>query len=473
MTLLCSLLASATLLAFPTPDVKADLNAFADLCGALGWSGTMYVERSGEVFLAESRGLADVDAMRVLEPDDAMEIASITKVITAVAVAHLHQEKKLDLDQPIGTYIEGVSDAHGKITVRHLLSHSSGMGRMSKTGHGDDRAAAIAGYLQDPPGSTPGTATEYWNGGYALLAAIVEEVTGETFEAYVKEHIFEPAGMESACFVGEPLEPERQAMGYELSSRSRWAASHPYPSGGAWSYKGMGGAVCTAKDLARFARAFASGKLVEKPLVKEMTTPAFEHQGLGWKLAAKGEPTKWSHGGDVAGFHSKLEYLPDEDLVVVVMGNRSGPPQYTVSYALMKLAQGEGQLGWFPKALPWMPKDWKSLEGDWTIEEDERPAVRIEVSDCVRMIPITEGATEALGPPSSKARAMDSFPPRAKNALEPEAFLRLVPVGDDKLQSRPWKPTEMPHRVQLEREGTKVIRMRIERLRSQPVTLTR
>ena len=473
MLTLCSLLASVSLFAPPPSDVKDELSAFSDLCGALGWSGTMYVEKKGKVLLSDSQGWADVAKERALQPDDAMEIASITKLVTAVAVARLHEEEALDLDQPIATYLGDVGEAHGDITVRHLMSHSSGMGRRSKAGHGDDRAKAVAGYLQDSPTSDPGTKSEYWNGGYALLAAIVEEVTGGGFEDYVAEHVFKAAGMTSATFVGADIAPENQAMGYELSSRSRWASDHPYPSGGAWSYKGMGGVVCTAQDLAKFVGAFADGKLVKKSLVKEMTKPAFPYQGLGWKLAEKGEPVKWSHGGDVAGFHSVLEYLPDDDLIVVVMSNRSGPPMHTVSLALRELAQGKDQLAWFPKAHVWKPRDWKSLEGDWVMEGATAPSVSIEVADCVRLTPLTPDATRALGPPSTKARSMDSFPPRAKNALEPENFLRLVPVEDDELRSRPWLPTEMPHSVRIERKGKKVVALEIKRFRGETVVLRR
>ncbi len=329
MSVLCSLLASSTLLLSSPPDVKAELKAFADLCGALGWSGTLYVEKNGKVLLERSLGFADIAEQRVLEPEDVMELASITKVITAVAVVQLHEDGKLNLDQPISTYLEGLGEAHTKITVRHLLSHTSGMRRMAKTGWGEDRSQAVAGYLQDAPTSPPGERSEYWNGGYALLAAIVEEVTSGTFEDYVAAKIFQPAGMKSATFVGADLSPEEQAMGYELGSRSRLTCTHPYPDGGAWSYKGMGGAVCTAKDLARFATAFAKGKLVKKSLVKEMTSQVADDQGLGWRLNTDAGEDLWMHGGDVAGFHSWLEYVPEDKLAVVVMGNRSGSPQYT------------------------------------------------------------------------------------------------------------------------------------------------
>lgn len=473
MAMIIAVLASAALFGSPQQSARTELEAFADLCGALGYSGTMYVQVEGERLLEVSCGFADVTKGRTLEPDDAMEIASVTKLITATAIVRLHQEGRLSLGESIATYLPGVGDAHAAIEVRHLLSHSSGMARRSASGHGDDRAGAVAGYLRDAPATPPGTKSEYWNGGYALLAAIVEEVTGGSFEDHVRSRIFEPARMTSATFVGAALEPEDQAMGYELSSRSRWAAAHPYPRGGAWSYKGMGGVVCTARDLARLVEAFADARLVERSLVEEMTTAAFPHQGLGWKLAAEGEAAQWTHGGDVAGFHSFLQYLPGEEILVVVMGNRSGPPQYTIAHALVELARGNGQIGWFPKATTWGPSRLKALEGTWVIEGEVGQSVAVAVSDCVRMTPLDPGSTAALDPPSSRARPVDAFPPRAANAVEPEAFLRLVPVGHDELRSRPWKPTEMPHVVHVEREGSDIVQLRIERLRQETVVLVR
>src|SRR5436309_2315987 len=150
----------------------AKLDAYVARCASFGWSGTVLVARAGKVLL--QKGYGDVSAGVASTPDTLYDLASLSKQITAAAVLRLAMQKKLDLDDPIAKHLAGVPPEHRDITIRHLLTHTSGFPRMGPGGGGPDLAKAVTRYLSGKTTSKPGRRFEYWNGGYALLAAIVE-----------------------------------------------------------------------------------------------------------------------------------------------------------------------------------------------------------------------------------------------------------------------------------------------------------
>jgi len=324
-----------------SPALAERLDRYLRACAAFGFSGAVLVARDGEVVLRRGYGLADRSARRGNDADTLFEIASITKVFTACAVMRLVEEDRIDLDDSIAKHLPGVPEDKHAITIRHLLTHTSGMSRMV-AGGGADAAAAVASYLGKPAARPPGERVEYWNGGYALLAALIEEVGGTSFQRFLSREIFTPAGMTRSGFTGdEELPRERQAVGYAGEQAVRAAAEHPY---GAYDfrYKGMGGVVASAEDLWRFGRAFLSGEVLEEETVALMQTPFAEHQALGWGVveSARGTP-RLVHGGDVRGFHCAFELLPAERGAVVVLSNVEGIPAWKVQWNLQSMLFGE------------------------------------------------------------------------------------------------------------------------------------
>jgi CubicO group peptidase (beta-lactamase class C family) len=189
--LACALLAS---LARAVPDPAKEIDAFLARCERFGFSGSVLVVRKGKVLLRHGYGLADRETGARITEDTLFEIASSTKPFTACAVLKLAEAGKLSLDDPIGKHLPGVPDDKQAITIRHLLAHTSGMPRAAGGG-GDDPAAAAKAYLSAPAARKPGEAFEYWNGGYALLAALVERASGRSFMDYCRENLFRPAGL--------------------------------------------------------------------------------------------------------------------------------------------------------------------------------------------------------------------------------------------------------------------------------------
>ena len=201
--------------------VAARLDAYLDACGAWGWSGVALVALDGEVLVRRGVGLADREAGRAHTADTLFEVASVTKVFTACAVLRLVEAGKVALDDPLADHLPGVPEDKRDVTIRHLLAHTSGMSRMSG-GAGATVAEAVASNLGGARARKAGEAVEYWNGGYALLAALVESVTGGTYEAFMAERVLAPAGMASSGFTGYGALPrDVQAVGYDGAAAVR------------------------------------------------------------------------------------------------------------------------------------------------------------------------------------------------------------------------------------------------------------
>ncbi len=365
-----SLLAGAV-----SPDA---LHAYLEACESFGFSGSVLVARGGKKILSEGFGLADRDKKVRNDPATCFEIASATKSFTAIAVLQLAQAGKLALDDSIAKHLPGVPKGMADITIRHLLNHTSGMPRSAAGGHGDDLEKAVAGYFSTPRAHKPGATYEYWNGGYALLAGIVERASGTTYMAWCHEHIFDPAGMKTSGFTGEKqFESTDVAIGYELGKPPRRADEHPYDTYG-WQYRGMGGIVTTVEDMYRFDRALRSEVLLTKKWRAEMLKPALENYACGFEVIDKPQK-RIGHGGDVRGFHAQYALFPEDDAAIIVLCNVSGVPTWAVAENLQALLFGNpARYPIPPTAESAKATDVTKLVGTYASSPDEQIAVRVE-----------------------------------------------------------------------------------------------
>jgi CubicO group peptidase (beta-lactamase class C family) len=263
--------------------------------------------------------------------------------------------KKLSLDDPIAKHLPDVPGDKQAITIRHLLAHTSGMSRMAGGG-GGDLAAAVRGYLSRPLARKPGEAFEYWNGGYALLAAVVERAGKASYMDFCREHLFRPAGLANTGFTGD-AGLVRQAAGYDGEQRVRLAAEHPYRDYG-WQYRGMGGIVTSAPDLRRFLAAYDGGKILSEQSRRVMETPVTANYGLGWGMAdTKRGTRRIGHGGDVRGFHASIQRFPSERAAIIVLCNVEGIPAWAIGWNVEALLFGEAPPYPMPPAVTDVPAE--------------------------------------------------------------------------------------------------------------------
>lgn len=275
-------------------------------------------------------GMADLENSVPARASTVYRIGSISKPITAVAVMQLAERGKLDLDAPIQKYVSSFPEKPWPITARALLAHLGGIRHyrdyeeVTSTRHYSDMLEPLKLFASDPLLFEPGTKHAYSTYGYVLLGAAVEGASGMKFAEYLRQNVFQPAGMDRIRpdnvyeIIPNRARGYRKSRGDGLENCALADNSNKIPAGGL---------VSTADDLVRFALAVNQGVLLNKSTVEEMFTPQKTRDGtpvpygLGWRIQEWREK-KWVwHAGSQPGISSYLLALPKEGLVVAVLTN--------------------------------------------------------------------------------------------------------------------------------------------------------
>lgn len=315
-----------------------------------GFSGVVYVAKDRRPIYRGAFGLASKAWKAPNRVDTKFNLASITKMFTAVAVAQLVEQGKLAYSDPVGKILPDYTNAEvaQKVTVHHLLSHTSGMiGARRLVERGGDRqdvrtvAEMVKPFREDPLEFPPGERFSYSNAGFILLGQIIERASGQTYYDYVREHVFRPAGMTSTDFYALDAETPNLATGYEDGPGGR--RSNVLALGAIGSP--AGGAYSTAEDLDRFQLALRDGKLL-RPASREAM----------WKLVSENDPGAGygygaqvshyngyrviGHGGGWRGITNQFEFYPELGYTVVVLSNYDVEPGLITDLLRGWLTQG-------------------------------------------------------------------------------------------------------------------------------------
>lgn len=290
------------------------------------------VVQDGIVVKTAAYGLSDVKAKTPATLDTLYGLGSCTKPFTAVAVLQLKEAGKVDLDAPISRYLDGLPAAWSAITVRQLLTHTSGLpnyrpllnlAKLSDPKYTQPNAV-VSLLASRPLDFPPGTRFEYSNTNYHLLGKLIEKVSGQSYGAYLAAYQFKAAGM-TATRLGTP--PERvphQAVGYNGDGKTCVPNSIFLPAN---LDVGDSGLLSTAGDLAKWTTALAAGQLVSEATLKEMTAPGTLTDGtpisygLGLVVAQYKGRTLVGHSGAVPGYSSTIDYFVGSKLAVIMQCN--------------------------------------------------------------------------------------------------------------------------------------------------------
>ncbi|NQU47483.1 MAG: beta-lactamase family protein [Planctomycetes bacterium] len=300
-------------------ELGTKVDAYLEECEALGFSGAVLVQKEQKVIVRKGYGKARWDTDAANSPIMLYDIASASKQITAAAILLLESQGKLDTTASIAKYLPDVPKQHKDITVYHLLTHTSGFPRNWPTGSGQDMEKALVNYFKAERKRKAGKKFEYYNGGYAMLAMIVEHVTKQKFEEWVDLNLFKPNGMKHTYFA-ETMGMDEAFLSAGYHSRKLTTS---YIRG--WGYRGMGGVVTSVADLALWCNALFSGKVLPPKALEKMLTPYKDQYGGGWYIfTTKGGRKVIQHGGSAPSFESYIRYFPEDDLLVLVLTNRPG-----------------------------------------------------------------------------------------------------------------------------------------------------
>jgi CubicO group peptidase (beta-lactamase class C family) len=306
--------------------------------------GSVLVARGETVLFSKAYGLADLEWNIPNTTTTKFRIGSMTKQFTAAAVLLLEERGKLKVDDPVKRYYPDAPAAWDKITLYHLLTHTSGIPNHTTFPEFESLSTLrtapdqlVKTFRDRPLEFVPGSQMRYSNSGYVLLGAIIEKVSGTSYEKFVDENIFMPLGMNDSGYDSTQSIIMRRAAGYGPGPNGPVNARYvdmtvPYAAGALYS---------TTGDLLRWERSLFSGRVLSKPSLGKMTTPSKSDYALGLEVSRQSGRSVIQHGGSINGFSSRLAYFPDDEVTVIALSNLRGPGADSVVEKLGALAHGE------------------------------------------------------------------------------------------------------------------------------------
>ena len=297
--------------------------------------GSILAAKDGKVIFSRSYGMADLEWNVPNSPTTKFNIASMTKQFTAAAILLLEDRGKLKTDDLVKKYLTDAPTSWDKITIYHLLTHTSGIS--------DDAAKYEPGtpdkliFRDVPLTFQPGEQWAYTDLGYMVLGYLIEKIIGQTYEAFVQENIFKPLAMNDSGMFSNDAIISRRATGYwpgdngiENADRPDWRIG--FSAGSLYS---------TTQDLLRWEEGLFGGKVLTPTSLHKMITPFKSDYGCGLHVNRVGGHLMIEHDGNNIGYNSDMAYYPEERIAVIVLANLNGTVTGEMTKALAAVAHGE------------------------------------------------------------------------------------------------------------------------------------
>jgi D-alanyl-D-alanine carboxypeptidase len=307
----------------------------AQLAGMDKLSGVLLVAKGDKILLHQTYGFAIFSRQRPNRKNTLIPAASMSKMFTATAIAQLIDRGKLSLDDTLDRVLPAYpnKDAARRIKIRHLLSHRAGLGNFFNEEYhrNRDRYVRPADFLplfaNRPLFFEPGTKFSYSNAGMVVLGAVVEQISGQKFEDFLRDNVFRPAGMKDTFY--DPAQAPKDRL---ASLHSRFETNDPLeiePRRESSNHRiasPAGSTFTTAKDMLLFIRALQKGKLVKPEIMKEFTgqdsaTPENGKYIFGFESKIYQGKTGYGHSGGAPGVNTNAITFGDQDYTVVILTN--------------------------------------------------------------------------------------------------------------------------------------------------------
>jgi CubicO group peptidase (beta-lactamase class C family) len=310
-------------------DLGAKLDEYMTRLEKLGYSGGLLVARNGLAVIEKGYGLADREQNRPMGPDSVYSLGSITKQFTAAAILRLEMKGRLTVHDSIARLVKDVPPDKTGITLHMLLTHSAGLESDFTRSDYDpvSRDEYVRRILAAPLVFNPGDRFQYSNAGYSLLAAIVEILSGQTYEAFLKDEVLIPAGMRETGYLAPGWAAERIAQGYR--GGDRWGTILERITGLGdhyWALRGNGGLHTTLGDMRRWDQALRTDDVLSAAAREEYLRGyvpegpgAASRYGYGWTISKTSRGTTLAeHNGGNGIFVAEWQRFLEERLAVLV-----------------------------------------------------------------------------------------------------------------------------------------------------------
>jgi len=325
-------------------DSAARIDAYLNqLTQAQEFTGSVLVAQDGQILLSKGYGLADVENQVPNTPQTRFRIHWLTMPFTAMAVLMLEAEGKLDVQDPICQYIPDCPEYWQEITIHHLLTHTSGLSDWIQPWAGEEDIPSTSLELVEqikhkPPYFAPGEELRYSGNGYIVLGHIIEEVSGQSYESFLQQRIFEPLGM-----VNSGLGDENVTVGY-------WKDGEKAPVPDLLFQYSAGGLYSSVEDLYLWDQALYGEQLIPQEYLDRIFTGYARTSsmdideadyGYGWFIGKILDRPVIAHGGGMNGFTSMLLRFPNEQVTIIVLRSYGIPIYDRLEIELAKMVFGE------------------------------------------------------------------------------------------------------------------------------------
>jgi CubicO group peptidase (beta-lactamase class C family) len=313
------------------------------------FTGTILVAHDGQPMISKGYGMANYELSVANTPQTVFRLGSITKQFTSMAIMMLQERGKLSVSDPICKYLEKCPAAWQPVTIRHLLTHTSGVPNYTdipdffeKVATAPYTSAGLVDIFRDKPlDFAPGEKYNYSNSGYHLLGLIIEKTSGASYARFLNDNIFRPLGMKSTGYDDSRALVPNRASGYTQTGDSFVNASYlnmaiPYSAGSLYS---------TTEDLLRWDQALYTEKLISRKSLDEMFTPFKETSpgsgyAYGWNIGKRFGRQLVGHAGGINGFNTTILRFPADHVTVIVLCNSDNGRAGAVANSLSAIVFG-------------------------------------------------------------------------------------------------------------------------------------
>ncbi|MFP5262629.1 MAG: serine hydrolase [Blastocatellia bacterium] len=345
------------------------------------FSGAVLLARDGRVLVSKGYGFANLEDETPNTPQTRFRLGSITKQFTATAIMMLEERGKLSVQDSICKYVEDCPQAWQAVTIRHLLSHTSGVPNFTsfpeypKTMMQPATVDSLIARFKDKPlDFQPGERWSYSNSGYVLLGHVIEKLSGKSYEAFLQENIFDPLKMTNTGYDSPARIIKHRAAGYMPRGNVLINAPYldmtiPHAAGALYS---------TVEDLYLWDQALYTEKLISKKSFDAMFTPVKNDYGYGWGINKQYGLTRISHGGGINGFVTYISRYPEAKAVVIVLSNFAHANPQAIATELAKMALADRMT--LPVGVKVDPSALKNYAGRYQVDPKVVPNLVLDVT---------------------------------------------------------------------------------------------
>jgi len=330
-----SVIASITLKAQETQnkdDLKARIDTYLNASVVNGFSGAVLIAIKGDIILSKGYGLANKEQNVPNSPETVYDICSVTKQFTGAAILKLAEENKLKMESPISNFFENLPEDKKGITIHQLLTHTAGFDHGSTD---DFELTSMDMYFSDLFESellfTPGSKYTYSNAGYSILGRVIELVSGQDYETYLSEKLFQPSGMQHTGYLLPDWSKSTIANEYLLNVSNESSHIAHYKEDGeiARTLLANGGIHSTNEDIYKWYQALKSNKILSQKSFEKLTKPHVaeyedesSHYAYGWAVFTSKRGTKViTHNGFNGISYNEFVWFPEEDVLILFASN--------------------------------------------------------------------------------------------------------------------------------------------------------